>query len=173
MCAVATLREPKNRMRIQCLKGAALALAFPVCLHAQSIGINFNSDRDLAAELAPDEVAGHPDVAQSNWNNTNGAASGNESNLIGATPGTVLDSTGVATGVTLTWTSDGTWNTNNGTSSGDNKLMNGYIDHTGVGASVQVSNIPYASYDVYVYFGSDGNDRTGSISVPAAAEGFS
>ena len=88
MCAVATLREPKNRMRIQCLKGAALALAFPVCLHAQSIGINFNSDRDLAAQLASDEVAGHPDVAQANWNSTNGGANGNEANLLGLTPGT-------------------------------------------------------------------------------------
>ena len=141
-------------MRSHYLKGAALALVFPVCLHAESIGINFNSDRDLSAELLPDEVAGHPDVAQSNWNNTNGAASGNESNLIGVTPGTVIDSNGVATGMTLTWTSNGTWNTNNGTSSGDNKLMNGYIDNTDSisgSTSVRVSNIPYASYDVYLY----------------------
>ena len=69
----------------------------------QSIGINFNSNR--AAEILPDEVAGYPDVAQSNWNNTNGAASGNESELIGVTRGTVIDSNGVATGMTLEWAS--------------------------------------------------------------------
>ncbi|RPF85379.1 MAG: hypothetical protein CBB78_012655 [Roseibacillus sp. TMED18] len=159
-------------MRIQCLKGAALALVFPVCLHAESVGINFNSNRDLSAEILPDEVAGHPDVAQINWNNTNGAASGNESNLIGVAPGTVIDSNGVATGMTLEWGSNTTWTTNNGTSSGDNKLMNGYIDNTdSVSGStfVRVRNIPYASYDVYLYFGSAGNGRTGSITVPVAA----
>ena len=99
-------------MRIQCLQGAALALLFPASLHAQSIGINFNSARDLSSELLPDEVAGHPDVAQSNWNNTNGAASGNESNLIGAAPGTIIDSNGLATGMTLEWGSNTTWTTN-------------------------------------------------------------
>ena len=159
-------------MRIQCLQGAALALLFPVSLHAQSIGINFNSARDLSAELLPDEVAGHPDVAQSNWNNTNGAASGNESNLIGAAPGTIIDSNGLATGMTLEWGSNTTWTTNNGTSSGDNKLMSGYIDNTDIVSGstfVRVRNIPYASYDVYLYFGSDGNGRTGSITVPVAA----
>ena len=136
----------------------------------QSIGINFNSNR--AAEILPDEVAGYPDVAQSNWNNTNGAASGNESELIGVTRGTVIDSNGVATGMTLEWASNSTWNTNNGTSSGDNKLMSGYIDNTNpVNGStfVRVRNIPYASYDVYLYFGSDTNGRTGAIAVPVAA----
>ena len=43
----------------------------------QSIGINFTSGRDLGAQLNPDEVAGHPDVVQDNWNSTNGFASGN------------------------------------------------------------------------------------------------
>ena len=160
-------------MKIQCLQGAVFALALPVCVHAQSIGINFTSDRDLTAELAPDEVAGHPDVAQANWNSTTGGAIGNATNLLGLTPGTLVDSDGAPTGAQVAWTSDGTWNTNNGTTSGDNKLMNGYIDHTGVGATVEVTNITYASYDVYVYFGSDGNERTGAIESTTAGQTFS
>ncbi|MAF22079.1 MAG: hypothetical protein CMP26_05710 [Roseibacillus sp.] len=160
-------------MRTQCLQGVVFALALPVCVHAQSIGINFTSDRDLTAELAPDEVAGHPEVAQANWNSTNGGANGNETNLLGLTPGTLVDSDGAPTGARITWTSDGTWNTNNGTASGDNKLMNGYIDHTGAGSTVEVTNITYASYDVYVYFGSDGNERTGAIESTTAGQTFS
>ena len=34
------------------------------------IGINFNSDRGTDAELGPDEIAGFPEVAQLNWNNS-------------------------------------------------------------------------------------------------------
>ena len=160
-------------MNIQCLHWAIVALALPFCVHAQSIGINFTSDRDLAAELAPDEVAGHPDVAQANWNSTNGGPNGNETNLLGLTPGTLVDSDGTPTGAQVAWTSDGTWNTNNGIASGDNKLMNGYIDHTGGGSTVEVTNITYASYDVYVYFGSDGNGRTGAIESTTAGQTFS
>ncbi len=139
----------------------------------QSIGINFNSGRDLGAQLSSDEVAGHPDVAQDNWNNTNGFASGNEANLLGANAGALVDSSGDVTGATVTWAANGTWNTNNGTGSGDNKLMNGYIDHTGGFSNVEVLNITYANYDVYVYFGSDGNGRTGAIESTTAGQTFS
>ncbi|MEC9053870.1 MAG: hypothetical protein VX633_01085, partial [Verrucomicrobiota bacterium] len=160
-------------MKTQFVLGGILALVLSALAHSQSIGINFNSDRDLGAELAPDEVAGHPDVAQGNWNSTNGGANGDETNLLGLTPGTLVDSDGAPTGVQVTWTSNGTWTTNNGTASGDNKLMNGYIDHTGGFATVEVSNITYTSYDVYVYFGSDGNGRTGAIESTTAGQTFS
>jgi autotransporter-associated beta strand protein len=50
------------------------------------------------------------------------------------------------------------------------QLLNSYGDNTNgnnnrQGISATVSNIPYAAYDVYVYFGSDGNGRTGSVSL--------
>ena len=159
-------------MRIQYLKGAALALVFPVCLHAQSIGINFNAGEFQGSVLNPDEVAGHSDVAQANWNNTNGLASGNEANLRGANAGALVDSLGDVTGATLTWAANGTWNTNNGTGSGDNKLMNAYLDHTIGFVNVEVSNITYANYDVYVYFGSNTNGRTGAIESTTAGQTF-
>ena len=34
------------------------------------IGINFNSNRGTDAEISPDEIAGLPEVAQLNWNNS-------------------------------------------------------------------------------------------------------
>ena len=53
--------------------------------------------------------------------------------------------------------------------------MNGYIDNIGGGgfATVDFQGIPYSSYDVYVYFGSDGNGRTGSVESTTAGQIFS
>ena len=71
-------------------------------------------------------------------------------------------------GVSVDWTSQGTWNTNNGATNGDNQLMNGYVDAVGGGGASQVAisgiNAEFADgYDLYVYFGSDGNNRTGKV----------
>ena len=122
--------------------------------------------------MSPNEVAGHSDVAQDNWNNTYGLASGNEANLRGANAGALVDRLGNTTGATLTWAANRTWNTNNGTGSGDNKLMNGYLDHIGGFSNVEISNITYANYDVYVYFGGNGNGRTGAIESTTAGQTF-
>ena len=146
-----------------------------------SIGINFNSNRDLNAELAPDEVAGFPAVAQGNWNNTAGGgdavagASGTEADLISPAAGSLVDSNGVPSGVTVSWASNGTWSTTNGTADHDAKLMNGYIDNIGAGGfcTIDLSGIPYVVYDVYVYFGSDGNGRTGWVESTTAGQTFS
>ena len=139
-----------------------------------SIGINFVSDRNLSAQIVSDELAGHPSVAQKNWNNTNGDASGSGSNLLGGN-GTLIDGDGNASRAIVSWASNGTWNTNNGTNSGDNKLMNGYLDNINSDgyARVDLYNITYRHYDVYVYFGSDRNGRTGTIESSTAGQSFS
>ena len=170
---LAKIGETHKPMKTPILPAFLVLLTCSALVQGQSIGINFNSDRDLGAELGPDESAGHPDVAQTNWNSTNGVPSGDEGSLLGGNPGTLIDSNGVVTGVTVTWASNGTWNTNNGTASGDNKLMNGYIDHTGGFSNFEISNISYPNYDVYVYFGSDGNGRTGAIESVTAGQTFS
>ena len=170
---LAKIGETHKPMKTPTLPAFLVLLTCSALVQGQSIGINFNSDRDLGAELGPDESAGHPDVAQTNWNSTNGVPSGDGGSLLGGNPGTLIDSNGVVTGVTVTWASNGTWNTNNGTASGDNKLMNGYIDHTGGFSNFEISNISYPNYDVYVYFGSDGNGRTGAIESVTAGQTFS
>lgn len=139
---------------------------------AQSIGVHFPSDRDTSAGLTPDEVAGIAGAAQSNWNWADGGAdavanaSGSTATIASPNAGTLTDSGGTVVGTTVEWTSNGTWNTVNGTSTPDAKLMNGYID--AIGADAPVSNvtfndIPYAEYSAVVYFGSDGNGRTGEL----------
>ena len=139
-----------------------------------SIGINFLSDRNLSAQIVSDELAGHPSVAQKNWNNTNGDASGSGSNLLGGN-GTLIDGDGNASRAIVSWASNGTWNTNNGTNSGDNKLMNGYLDNINSDgySRVDLYNITYRNYDIYVYFGSDRNGRTGTIESSTAGQSFS
>ena len=145
------------------------------------IGINFNSDRGTDAELGPDEIAGLPEVAQLNWNNSAGGAdpqagaNGSQADIISPVPGVVVDDSGGDSGVTVDWTSNGTWNTTNGFDSPDAKLINGYIDNIGGGgfATVDLNGISFSSYDVYVYFGSDGNGRTGEVESTTAGQTFS
>ena len=153
------------------------AQGFVKLASAQSVGINFLSTRDPAAELAPAESAGHPDVAQANWNNTNGGANGTEANMRSPSFGELVDSTGAASGVTMTWAANTTWNTSNGSGSPDAKLMNGYIDNSnnlGTGfATVDFANISYPKFDVYVYFGSDVSNRTGWVESTTAGEAYS
>ena len=145
------------------------------------IGINFNSNRGTDAEISPDEIAGLPEVAQLNWNNSAGGAdaqagaNGSQADIISPIEGVIVDDTGGDSGVTVDWASNGTWNTNNSFESPDAKLMNGYIDYVGGGgfATVDFQGIPYSSYDVYVYFGSDGNGRTGDVESTTADQKFS
>ena len=134
---------------------------------AASIGLSFTSGRDTVAILSSGDSAGV--VPQTNWNSSDGTdpdgdGSGTNAGILPG-GGSLVDDSGASTGVTATWSSNNTWNTNNGTSNGDNKVMNGYIDHTGgPPATISFTNIPYAEYDVYVYVGSDGNGRTGTVS---------
>ena len=148
----------------------AMGLLLPMMAAGQSIGIHFPSDRGNAG-LDPGEVAGVGGYAQANWNHGDGGAAAGD-NAVGTTDaitspnaGVLTDSNGDTTSVTVDWTSNGTWNTTNGADTPDAKLMNGYADaiNDGGEARVTFSNIPYASYDAVVYFGSDGNDRTGAL----------
>ena len=73
---LAKIGETHKPMKTPTLPAFLVLLTCSALVQGQSIGINFNSDRDLGAELGPDESAGHPDVAQTNWNSTNGVPSG-------------------------------------------------------------------------------------------------
>ncbi|HCQ39388.1 MAG TPA: hypothetical protein DIV39_09565, partial [Verrucomicrobiales bacterium] len=139
-----------------------------------SIGINFVSNRDPAATILPAERAGFPEVAQTNWNNTRGAPGGNNINLLGDEI-TLVDSEGQDSRIIAIWDANSTYNTNNGSEPADNKLMNGYLNNMGPDgfATVDILNITYANYDVYVYFGADQNARSGAIESATAGQTFS
>ena len=123
----------------------------------KSLGVSFNSDRDNAiAAMDAETVAGV--VPSTGWVSTDGGADAQ-----GGANGSISNG-----GLSVDWSSNGTWNTNNGAENGDNKLMNGYIDAVGGDGAAQVAisgiNAEFADgYDLYVYFGSDGNNRTGKV----------
>jgi autotransporter-associated beta strand protein len=84
------------------------------------------------------------------WNDSNGEAaspSGTESNLV--------DGTGNPTSASITWSSQNTWYNGSGTGDENARLLVGYLDDGGSGASVTLNNIPYAKYNVYGIVGSD------------------
>jgi hypothetical protein len=142
-----------------------------------SISVNFNSDRDAAAEMAPDTTAGAPGYTTDGWNNFNDVLSAagpytqTTAEIDSPNAGALSDNSGVPVSTTITWSSNNSWNTNNGSADGDNQMMNGYLDNSGAQpvVPIAVTGIPYSRYTVVAYFGSDGNDRTGTIDVTGGA----
>jgi PEP-CTERM motif len=135
------------------------------------------SQADDIRTLAPADMAGV--VPSGNWNNVNGIA-GNQASLVA--------DNGTATTAMVTWAADTDYTAHNtpAGSNGNQILTNGYIDDTNevpavpgpppvpamdiTDASITFSGMAgtfVGPYDVYVYFGSDGNNRTLSGTIGA------
>jgi autotransporter-associated beta strand protein len=118
-----------------------------------AIGINFVGGGGPSGGASVTSVAGVVPIA--NWNNIPGNVGG---------PIPLNDANGVVGPANLdSFTSTNTWST-----ASANPLLNGYIDNTDAtpnAQSVVVSGISFGSYSVYAYFGSDGANRTGSVSL--------
>jgi autotransporter-associated beta strand protein len=132
-------------------------------LTGRSIGINFEGGANGGAptSLLPTDTAGV--VAQANWNNANGNT-GTTTNVDSPIAATVVDSSGASTAVTLAFTSNNVYGVGQTITNGDSKLMNGYLDLSNANAtttSVALTNLPYATYNIYAYVGSDANGRVG------------
>ncbi len=129
---------------------------------ADVISVNFvggqggsGVDQDLVIDQA-DGAAGV--VPEMNWNNLDGTSGGSVA---------LIDSDGIATGATVSWGgSPNRFTTGNGSTTADQILMNGYLDTDNTSTTtVTVSNVPYAKYDVYVYFDGGGTGRAGEYTV--------
>ncbi|MGJ8698033.1 MAG: hypothetical protein ACSHYF_17065 [Verrucomicrobiaceae bacterium] len=143
-------------------------------------GVNFVSGAGDGAPLASGEIAGYPEVAMRGWvNSVAGSIVGDNSSLENLA---LFDSDGVnltnTAGTSISWAADTIWQIGNripgadATYGGDSKLFTGYIDNTDLAEelTIELSDMPYAAYDVYVYFASDGNDRIGEISISGAGD---
>ena len=66
----------------------------------------------------------------------------------------------------VSFTMNNAWSVNNTSLTSYATLLSGYLDtnNNNPNSTVTLSRIPYSRYDVYVYFGSDQNNRTGQIS---------
>jgi hypothetical protein len=134
----------------------------------ESIGINFRYYRDQN-QVFYGEKAGHPNVAQYNWNNTDG-------HHTGLWAGRAINNNGEdIVNFDIGWKSNSTRQLYKSLAgpTPNHRLMNGYLDahysqaaenpSGNVVAAVEFSNIPYAKYDVYVYYGSNVEGSLGAI----------
>jgi autotransporter-associated beta strand protein len=139
----------------------------------RALGLNFvgSGGGAWSAELgalASNATAGF--YSTTNWNNS-AAVTGVASQ---ATPLSLTESTGSNSYATATWTSADTWSARTGTGvvaakTPDGLLLHGYIEsRDAAGASVTVSNIPYPTYDVYVYVAGGASANVGSVSLNSA-----
>ena len=136
-------------------------------LAAQSLHANVISwNKDAYGTIGgPSQFAGV--VSAANWNNSwpanptvdlidaNGSPTTLDITLPTHSNYWVSAPTNAAPGVDA----DGTYNRN---------LLNGYMN-SNTAAALVISEIPYASYDLYVYFSSDVADRAGSVSLSGGA----
>jgi hypothetical protein len=174
--AVALLR----RRRVSKVAAKAAPLAAVIMLlgvastaSAQSgIGVNFRGGQGDDADPATSgaNVTGPAGVvfSQGNWNNVGG---NNPATDWDATVTGLLNSAGANSGASITWSTDETWASTAGGQAGvadqDRNLMDGYIDAIASQPTITatLNNIPYSAYDVYVYVGSDGDNRTGRVQI--------
>lgn len=147
---------------------------------AASIGVNFSGGQNNAQNIAPlasSDLTGA--VQQMNWNNAGGdgtTGNGTTANVQSPTAGVLVNSAGAATTAAITWTSTNSWSIANSVRTpADAELLNGYLDNTAAATptTVTITNIPYARYDVYAYVGSDGNARTGHVTIGSTTFYFS
>ena len=113
------------------------------------IGLNFGANGAMGtnAETASlDPVAVTGIARQANWNNLPGAAGG---------PLSLLDNLGADSGATVTWVAEEEWS-NGGGGNPDGTLLVGWISaNMGVENPITIADIPFAAYDLVVYFNHD------------------
>lgn len=136
----------------------AAAAAITGAASAATIGVSFGGDNNggttsgATGLLDPADTAGV--VSQANWTNALGT---------GGTATDVLNGSGAASTLDVSWGSGESWNWNTATNTSDGKLLDGWISTNTIGqaSTLDITEIPYAQYDLYLY---SGHDRaTGAI----------
>jgi hypothetical protein len=119
-----------------------LALSASV-VYAGSMAVNFPSTSGWTVG----GVAGAPGYAQGNWVNTSDWQSS------WGTQYSLINQNGAATGATMDWYASEIYSWQYGTAANDNeRLMDAGIASVTAPVEVHVVNIPYAKYNVVVYF---------------------
>ncbi|YCM43377.1 hypothetical protein V2O64_18895 [Verrucomicrobiaceae bacterium 227] len=136
---------------------ACLVASVTSVTHADVVSVNFREDNGNTNQLiAPATVAGGgAGVGVSNWND----GLGGTGEITDA-----VDDAGAVTTLDLTWASGGTWgdgtaNTDADAGVGSAQIQRGYLDDNQgspiLPIDVTVSQIPYSTYDLVVYFSTD------------------
>lgn len=147
---------------ITCMVVVALTFALAPAAQADSIGVNYNCSEVDSLLTGITGV-----VPQDHWTTVHEYANwdcgGNLTDL--------QNNTGMATTTDVVWAANGTWaiqSSDPGSSNPRDQLLNGYLNAGSAGitqkqTTLAISRIPYAAYDLYVYFGADQPNRAGSI----------
>ena len=121
--------------------------------------------------------AGAPSVRQKNWNRTNPLgfpANGDQTAIATPTAATLVDSAGNPTTMTMSFSAVGAWSDDNEDQTPYGRLYSAFIYHDSVNKDVDINlgNIPYALYDVYVYVGAAANSSRTTVSNGASTYSF-
>ncbi|AKC83547.1 hypothetical protein IMCC26134_13585 [Verrucomicrobia bacterium IMCC26134] len=154
---------------------SAVVRVLDVSTSARAIGLNFVGTSNGSnwsvqiASLAAGTSAGF--IPAANWNNSGTGVATQTAPL------TLVERSGAAPSyATAVWSSANTWSARIGTGdptlgekTADASLLHGYIEsRTTSGATVSVANIPYGTYDVYVYVAGGIIGNVGSLSIDRA-----
>ena len=112
---------------------------------AGAIGLNFGAGRADASLLDTDSAGL---AGQTNWNNLA---------LTSGTDTALNDNSGAASGALVSWTVDEEWSAGGPGADANGTLLNGWIsaNNTGGGNTINISSIPYGSYDLVFYLNHD------------------
>lgn len=157
-------------MKKRTLLVSTFLVALAIGAQAQSISYNYDSNGTV----------GNPDGSYNGVNYAGAYSTVGWINDWSTYPtANLMDNTGAATTLSLSsFNNSGMWNLGshpgqdaNGTY--NNELLNGYINGTGAGnTGFTLSQIPYSTYDIYVYFMSDDGTRVGTVTDGASTYYF-
>ncbi|MGJ8696263.1 MAG: DUF1800 family protein [Verrucomicrobiaceae bacterium] len=142
-----------------------------------SIGINFRSGQEDTRGTWP-TISPNGIVPQTNWNHTNtlrwwGVSSGtplltgDQNDIVSPTAGTIVDSSGSSTALTLTFSYDGVRTSSNYGSPAANLLHGFLANDSTFPATLNLGNIPFSSYDLYLYLSADYIGTTSTLRLNA------
>ena len=119
---------------------------------AATVSINFLGGRGSSGTDDGPLVTGSAGIESvGNWNNATGnwGFNGGPSSLA-----SLVDSAGLTTTASVSYSAYNTWDDQAGDGNGsDLDMMSGFLDNMQIlSGAITLSNIPYAQYDVYVYF---------------------
>lgn len=157
-----SLQSLQRSLKATLATSATLAgfLASSPC-SASVIAYNF-SETDTNSSQALDTTTPKGPLGTTVWNDsyvrTSGTvAAGSETSL--------LDGDGNVTSAAISWTSKETWFGDGGNTTQDQRIVLGYLDDGDSGSGnpgvfITLSNIPYASYNIYCIVGTDHGSST-------------
>lgn len=123
-----------------------------------SISINFTSSESTNAVAT--SASGLSDYGSSHWNEPDRVDNGT---------GIVLkNNNGVVGDAKLTFATNGAW----GSGSSKHTILNGWLDDAKGDIEISISDIPYARYDVIIYYSADWGDYNWPIGSPKVNDIF-